>query len=342
MRINVFKFLLQKLNMRSEILAVVFGVALIVLVSGCVQTPGFGGKGATGGEGIVVNVFQPTLASIRSGEDIAFHIEVQNTGGYDNAPVVAELTGINAQDWQVYNKFLDLGRIAAPDPETGTSGGTSTGDWVGKAPMLRKGQVMTYNPIARVYYYYETYATKPVWFVTSDELRRIVQTGSSLESKPTENTKAPVKVEIKTGNFIRSSNWQNAKFNVEFKIINDGNGLIAGKDYPVYVEVSYPDGITPVGQCPPTRITATGIYENIPSGVSYPTFGTPVRLWNGKETSFTCEFQITNPPTNRELREFRVKLGYVYYTDIETSIQVTGTEEGFICCLLYTSPSPRD
>jgi hypothetical protein len=298
-------------------------VAVLVAFSGCVSI----GTTSSTGNGVVINVFEPRLSQIESGEDVSLHIEVQNKGEYNNAPAVAELTGINLQEWGVFDPYKDMGRLLAPDPESGTEGGLSTADWELRAPRLFERQSLTYEPIARVYYYYETRAIKPVLFVTAEELKRLVDAGEALQSDPTKVTSGPISIDITTGKFVKARDWQSSKFTLQVHLSNVGGGFVFGRDYPVYVEIKWPDGVMPVGDCPREIGYGLSWYENIPPGLMQPAFGRVVRLWKNKETDIFCEFQVTQPPTNRVKKNFEVKIGYIYYTDKRTTITVKGTEE---------------
>lgn len=303
-------------------------IAAVTVTSGCTLP---GGQTTSGGPGITVDIFQPTLGQttpIESSEPVSLHLEVINRGDYNNAPAVAELTGIDTVEWNLFGDvYRDLGLLLAPDPESETLGGRGTADWDVITPVLSRNQKMTYEPIARVYYYYETRATKPVWFVTAEELRRVVQGGDALSTEATVLTSGPLTVTVNTGKFVKAREWRESKFQLQMRIENTGGGQIFGRDYPVAIEVKWPDGVIPVGDCPRQIQFGTGIYTNLPPFLTTPAFGRFVRVWNGKYTDVTCEFQVTNPPTNKVKKNFEVKLGYIYYVDAATQITVKGFEE---------------
>jgi hypothetical protein len=303
-------------------------IAAVTVISGCT---GIGPGTTGGGQGIAVDIFRPTLGQttpIESEEPVSFHLEVINRGNYNNAPAVAELTGIDTAEWSIYGDvYRDLGLLLAPDPESQTEGGRGRADWDAVTPTLPRNQRMTYEPIARVYYYYETRVRKPVWFVTSEELRRIVDGAGTLDSEPTTTWAGPLTVTVDTGQFVKARDWRESKFQLQIRIDNTGGGQIFGRDYPVAVEVIWPDGVIPVGDCPRQIEFGTGIYNNLPPFLSTPAFGRFVRVWNGQYTDITCEFQVTNPPTNKVKKNFDVKLGYIYYVDAATQITVKGFEE---------------
>jgi len=303
-------------------------IAAIALTSGCT---GLNQSTSGTGQGLFAEIFRPTLGQttpIESDEPVTLHLEVVNKGDYNNAPAVAELTGIDTTEWNLYGDvYRDLGLLLAPDPESQTEGGRGRADWDVITPTLPRNQYMTYEPLARVYYYYETRVTKPVWFVTSEELRRIIDGAGSLDSEPTTIWNGPLRVTVDTGRFVKARDWRESKFQLQIRIDNTGGGQIFGKDYPVALEVTWPDGVIPVDDCPRQIQFGTGIYDNLPPFLNVPAFGRFVRVWNGQYTDITCEFQVTNPPTNKVEKNFEVKLGYIYYMDAATSITVKGFEE---------------
>ena len=301
-----------------------FPVLAVLAISGCVNPFPTGGTGA----GITVEVFEPSLSSVRSNEQLDLHLEVRNIGDYNNAPAVAELTELDPVEWSLYgDRYKFLGNLLAPDAESQTEGGRAIADWSVTAPALKRGQSLTYNPRARIYYYYETKSIKPVTFVTSEELRKTVQAGGSLSSEATETTSGPLSVEVTTGSFVRAQDFRESKFQLQIHIDNTGSGTVYGTDNPLAVQVKYPQFVVPVGDCPRFEQTGWVPYPSLPQGLLSPVFGKYVKLWNGKSTDLTCEFTIVEPPTNRLTANFEVTLGYIYYVDTTTQISVQGTEE---------------
>ncbi len=298
-------------------------VFLVIFSSGCVTT----GKERTGGPGIVIEKFEPSLSMIESGEPVSLRLEVRNVGGYNNAPVVAEIMDIDPTEWQVSGGTIrSLGTLLMPDPESNTQGQKASATWDLIAPYLKRGQELPYQARARVYYYYETIATKPVWFVTTDELRRIVRMGEALPSEPTIYTNGPLSVTIDAGQFVKAREWRESKFQLQIRIDNNGNGQVLGRNYPVGIEVKWPSWVTPVGGMCPAQ-TVTPLFQDVPPGLPQPTTSRYILLWNGRYADITCEFMITQPPSSRTKGNFEVKLAYDYFIDATTQITVKGTEE---------------
>ena len=299
-------------------------------ISGCIgPTDGMGG-----GPGLVVEKFEiPPPTTIDSGEQIGLHLEVRNQGGYNGelgtgAPAIVELMQIDPMEWAVTpSTVIDLGSILAPIPETGTQGELAKADWQLIAPLLERGQTQSFRIDARVYYAYETKARKPVQFVTSDELRRMIQTGESLASDPAILTAGPLTVMVDAGQMVKAKDWTNARFPLQIRISNTGGGRIAGKDYPIAIEVTYPQWVMPVeGYCPAQSLLGAPIYNDVPPGLPQP-IGNFIYMWDGMATDVTCEFEIIQPPASKTKGNFEVTLKYIYSIDTTTQVTVRGIEQ---------------
>ena len=299
---------------------------LVLATSGCVNLGG-GGTSVIG-NGVAITTFAPSLASIESGEKVMLRLEVQNNGD-SVAPTAARILGIYPQDWGLPTETYQLmGNLVPADAEAQTSGGVGTADWQLTAPRLKTGEKRTYEPIARVFYWYQTKVIKPVTFVTSEELRRIVQMGESLESNPAVVSAGPISVDVKTGKFVRTrgDNYRMSHFPVEISLQNTGGGLVYGENYPIGISIEAPPGTSFVSECP----KGTQMYT---TGGTLPELRAPVYaqkwiyMWNGKDTKFTCELRVDTPPDYKQERDLRLTLYYTYYVDQSTQITVTGTED---------------
>jgi hypothetical protein len=299
----------------------------VVLVSGCLTLDG--GTGVTG-NGIIITQFEPSLRNIESNDDVLLHLEVQNQGDVIGT-AAAKLIGIDTQNWGVFQTDQLLDELRPADRERGTEGQIATADWRLTAPPLKRGEKRSYDPMVRVFYTYETKVTKPITFVTSDELRRIVQSGQSLVADPAVVSAGPLTVTVKTGEFVRTKdNWQQSYFPVQIDISNSGGGLIAGENYPIGIEIEPPTGTMFKGDCPPRSQTEWGgtFYDmSLPVGLTRPISPKTILMWNGRDTKVTCELKVITPPEYRQERDLTITLKYIYYTDQTTTIDVTGTEE---------------
>ncbi len=314
---------------KTNFLLLLFVLAVLT-TSGCI---GGTTSGSAGGQGLVIETFKTTSDSIESGESVGLQLEVRNMGGYNGqtgigVPAIAEIMSIDPNEWMVTPAtIVDLGTLLIPDTESQTPGGLAKATWELVAPRLERGITKPYALRARVYYPYETTVVRPVWFVTSEELRRIVQLGNALESQSQTQTSGPLTVTINAGNFVKAQDFRTSKFQLQIRIDNTGSGEIRGKDYPVAISVEWPQWVSPIGgYCPQQTQWTVPLYTDIPAGLPQPA-GTFIKMWNGKTTDMTCEFQIVQPPSSRTAGDFKVKLGYIYSTDSSTQVTVKGMEE---------------
>lgn len=282
----------------------------VLLASGCTSS------GGGTGPGVVILSFEPDFASVESRDDVRLIVRVQNQGGMEAENLEAELAGIDPAEWGVFIRTKQLGssgRMIPPRPQYGTEGETDMVTWDLKAPDLAGTLTQTYNPSVRVYYRYQTAATKPITLVNEDELRRLIQMGKSLPTKEAAYTAGPLAVNIITGKYIKSTDEWGRTFPITIHIENTGSGAPSPKyrgfekeDYPVNVRINLPGGLSTAGDCQ-----------------TYQT----VDLWKGKSYDLTCDLRITNAPHIAEERTIEVKLDYDYYVDATTSVTVTGSGE---------------
>jgi hypothetical protein len=306
-------------------------VIAIVPISGC--TTGTT-SGTTGGPGLVVETFKTTLDSVESRESVGLHLEARNMGGYNGladtgVPAIAQIMAIDPTEWSVTpSTVIDLGTLLMPDPNSQTPGQLGKANWELLAPPLNRGTTKTYNVMARVFYPYETTTIKSVWFVTAEEMRRIVQNGEALQSDPQTQSAGPLTVTVNAGNFVRANEFKDSKFQLQIKIDNTGGGQIRGKDYPVALTVKWPTWVMPVGNyCPQQAQWTTPMYTDVPLVLQQPSGTAFVNMWNGRSTDITCEFAIVQPPASRTSGNFEVKLGYIYSVDASTTLIVKGMEQ---------------
>ena len=301
---------------------------VVLLASGCTNL-GLGGGNGVSGSGVVIKTFDSTLKSVQSDDEFALHLEVQNMGDAI-ALAAAQIINIVPTDWNAFNTEQMIGELLPADKEAGTEGQLGTLDWRLRAPALQRGEQRTYNPMVRVFYSYETRVTKPITFLTSEELRRAVQNGEALPSEPAIVSAGPLTVNVKTGEFVRTKdNWEQSYFPVEITITNSGGGLIAGENYPIGIEVINPPGTVFRGDCPRASQTEWMAFDTniLPAGLIRPVSPMAINMWDGKQTKVTCELKVVNPPEYRESRDLKVVLKYIYYQDATIPITVTGTRE---------------
>jgi hypothetical protein len=300
-------------------------LSAVVLVSGCTGQDG----GVAYGKGVAITGFESDMGSLslESGDDVSLMLRVQNQGEIEATDVKAQIIGIDLDEWGTgfsWSEEKDLGTLQAPDPVTNTEGQTKTAQWDLEAPELPKGTEFTYSPKVRVFYDYETQALKPITLVDVEELRRIIQQGKSLSSGSTQSSAGPFSVEIRTGDFVKTQDYDDP-FPLNVFITNDlwesGGSVIEGSgyyggwgwgeelQYPVKVSITLPDGMS------------------LESSEECSTSGEWVNLWKGKSKEITCEVRIDDPPEFRQDKVIQVRLEYRYFIDASTTIKVIGTEE---------------
>jgi hypothetical protein len=308
--------------------SIIFLLALfaVLVVSGCTTTDG---GGISYGKGVIITGFESDLGSlaVETDDDVSLLLRVQNQGEVDATNAEAILIGVDLNEWNAafgYTERQPLNTLMSADPVTETEGQTKTAQWDLKAPKLPKGTEFTYEPVVRVFYDYQTKAAKPVTLVDVDELRRIIQQGKTLSGEATQSSAGPITVQIKTGNFIKTQNYDDP-FPLNIFITNDlwesGGSVIEGsstggfyygeKQYPVRVKITLPEGM---------RLESS-------SSTGCSTSGDWINLWKGKSAELTCEVRIDQPPDFKVEKLIQVELEYRYFVDASTTIKVIGTDE---------------
>jgi hypothetical protein len=294
----------------------VLPIITIILISGCI---GPLAPSQPTGKGVVIQEWVPDFSQVNSAEPVKLQLKVQNIGDSKAENVEAEIIGIDVEKEWNGNKIKDLGDLQKPDYVSNTPGESKTEEWRLTAPKLPKGTDFEYEPIIRVSYDYITIAHKPITLVDRDELRRIIQQGKSLPSKPTTSSAGPLSVEIRTGDYVKTAKIDDP-FPIYILITNDlwesGGSVIpktgwgtTEKDYPVKVTIKTPEGTTLISS---EKCSTTGV---------------EIDLWQGKTAEITCEVKIDTPPEYRQEKLIEVKLDYRYYIDASTKIKVIGTGE---------------
>jgi hypothetical protein len=305
--------------MSKKLGLLILPILAVMLVSGCV------GTGVTGvsGPGVVILDFQPDLTQVFSGDDVRLQLRAENQGELRAEEVVAELTGIDVDEWGFgFTSQERMGSLVGFDATTGTPGGTKTVSWNLEAPELAKGLERVYEPIVKLSYDYETSASKMITIVDQAELTRIIQQGRTLAGKPTQYSSGPLTVELTTGDYVKTSDQYSGAtydiFPLNVKITNTQwgaggtvveSGFGGDEAYPVDVTITPPSG-------------TSFVYSGYGSDC-----GTTMRvdLWQGRDFEITCELEVNNPPNFREDRPVDVNLEYRFQTEATTQITVVGT-----------------
>jgi hypothetical protein len=296
-------------------------VLAVILVSGCVTPTGAGAAGP----GVLVLDWKPDLPTVYSEDRVKLQLRVQNQGEVRGENVDATLTGVDITEWGAFATATQyLGSLLPFDAVTETPGEVKTITWDLRAPALARGAQFTYSPIVKVSYDYRTTAQKPVTLVSEAELRRIQQEGRSLPSKTSTYSSGPIGVEIRTGDYVRTSDEFGMSYDifpVYVRITNEGwtsgGTVIPGPfasvyeyDYPVELTITPPSG---------TSFVYTGFGTNCGTSV-------PLELFQGQTAEVTCELQVDTPPAFQEERLITATVDYRYQTEATTSLTVTGRE----------------
>ncbi len=299
----------------------------VLLISGCTDF-GLGGDSGVGGQGIVITSFGADLTSLESNQDVGLHLEVQNRGDVIGE-AAAQLINIDPIVWGLPFTEFDIGELIPADSERGTVGAIGRADWLLLSPDLQRGERRTYKPMVRVFYTYDTRIIKPIEFLTSEETRRAVQNGDPVLSDPAMVSSGPLSVSVRTGDFVRTrEDFAQSYFPVEIAITNTGGGLLAGRNYPIGINVEAPTGtVFRGGECPRSSQTELPAFDDLPGGITFPPAIDTINMWNGRDTTVTCELQVVNPPAIRDTRDLKITLSYVYYQDAELQLNVIGTRE---------------
>ncbi len=308
------------MKINTKTLALIIPIALVLLVSGCTTSGGSSGPGT----GVSIVSFQPDLSSISSGESLKLHAQIKNNGVATAENVKAVIAGIDPTEWQgdLSEKFF--GQLKGFDIETSTEGSPATIVWPNlKAPQLGSGTLQTYRPQLRVTYDYKTTANLPITFVNRDELRRLRAEGKSLPTGSLTSSAGPLRVDIRTGQFVKTTTTGEGDntFQVNIKVYNSGGGSVvpgtftSGQDFdnPVRITLKEPAG---------TSITSFGGGQGCVSGDL-------VEGLRGQEWEISCLMEVTDPPASQVGRTMTVELDYTYLLTQETQVSVTGTSNPF-------------
>lgn len=315
-------------SLGAKPLAFILILSAVLITSGCTTDPG---TTVTLGKGVAITGFESDFPgmSLESDDDVGLMLRVQNQGELDAEDVEAQLYGIDMSEWGtggfMTSETENIGTLLAADAVTGTEGQSKTVQWNLRAPSLPKGNQFTYEPRVRVSYDYQTKARKPITLVDVDELKKLVQQGKTLSSEATRSSAGPLSVEIRTGNFVKTQNYDDP-FPLNIFVTNDlwesGGSVVEGSgffgygldqyQYPVKVKLTLPDGMSLSG-----------------SGQGCSTSGEWVNLWKGKSADLTCEIRVTNPPDISVEKLIQVELDYRFSLDASTTITVIGTDEDY-------------
>jgi len=205
-------------------------------------------------------------------------------------------------------------RFLAPDPQAGTTGESKTCVWKCFAPEdLPRNAKITFNPILRVYYAYESTIVKSATIVSEDELRSIQAQGKPLPNEITSLTGGPIKLSIQMRSPVKYvERTGKVTFPVSISIENVGGGVAC---YPncndpknwdkVFLEIDPESGMN-------LKDCDTGMFNE-------------VDLWEGRSRTVVCDGEMLIPQRINLLQKtLKIKARYEYFIDASTSLTVTG------------------
>ena len=295
-----------------------------LIFSGCIQ------QGGSSGLGMVIKEFSVHPGKVKGGETFEIRMKARNEGSVNAYNVHAELYNT---DLFISGNTLSISctpavtcsqsRVLAGDPESGVGGGSLTCVWECEAPLIPEGTSVTFNPMVRLYYAYETHVIKSLTVVSQDELISIQDTGGALPLETISTTGGPIAMDIRTRAPIRfQRHEESVTFPVEVNIRNVGGGtacaasLEGGPD-----ECEDTHNWNKVGLFFPeenlgiTWISCSGIDDN-----------QIVELWEGREKSVMCKaiMPLNWGPSGIVQRSLEFMAAYSYFIDAGASVVVEG------------------
>jgi len=320
---------------------------LIVLISGC-TFPGGGQTG--GGQGVIIENFEPDFSKVYAGETFKLQMRIRNTGSVDAYNVYPKLYNVKSSDDR-YEVSCDETcgngvNLLAPDPERGTTGESKTCIWNCKAPQnIPKGLSVTFSPNVRLYYLYETHTIKSINFVSQDELRSVYTQGKPLPSETISTTNGPVTLDVVVNGPIRY--WEGEskiRFPINVNIVNNGGGVTCMDKniYSIYFPSSplnpVPDVSIDVllGGCENNNFwnSVNFYFKSDSNSVKMYINGEPqttkiIDLWKGQSATLTPEIEIPVPTdysAGMVQKTLQFSLLYAYFNDASTSVEVVGRD----------------
>jgi hypothetical protein len=316
----------------------------ILMTSGCTNT-------TSSGKGVSSLAFEPDHTEIYPGESVTFRAHMKNQGYVETTGAHAELLGLD-EDWcgaigttdcrlsggnrleklpnepqcRYYSPGIGFSLLPA-SREIANSGGEQVCSWTYKAPPLSAGFEMKYTPILRVFYPYKTAVTKLITFASSDELRRIRDSGGSLPAETTGDTEGPVRISIETKGPIRFLE-NSVIFPLEIKITNAASGAPCSIGWQSVAESkdACKGGIS--GEGAKNKVTLKVTLDDQTDFVDDECMGfnsgEVIPLMKGQNT-FVCDVQASGlDPVASVQKNIVVEAFYEYFFDVESSIRLIG------------------
>lgn len=310
-------------------LFVLFGIILVLAVSGCV---GGGGGGTTSAGGsVAITGFAADETAVEGNQKVTLTLEVKNQGDSQATSVRAQLLNLDLRcpvagpnceatdsQWGLISGQSDttisqLMKVTASGEEV--IGKQYT--WRVQAPKLPANMKQTYDATSRVSYAYSTDTTRLIRVVSKEEYDRLKQAGQLPPVHTTVSSNGPIGIEVAAKEPITIEDTKET-FNLVITLKNLASGTvyadnIASKDdrNKLWVMLVLPPGIrtSGVGEVECQRLVSA------PKGYL-------AELIKGSFT-LQCEFETDSPVASID-KEVRLKAQYGYFSDSTVKIAVTG------------------
>ncbi len=304
-------------------LFVLFGILLVLAVSGCVGGGG-GGTTATGGS-VAITSFAADETSAEGNQKVTLTLDVKNQGDSKATSVQVQLlnldlacdTGIcpsTPTQWglasgQKNDIIADL-KVVAPGEEAVAKSKT----WRVQAPQLPANMKQSYSATARVSYDYSTATSRQITLVTEDEYKRLKDAGQTLPIHTAVSSTGPVGIDVKVKEPVRIE-----EVSETFTLVISLSNLAGGTPFVgtnsndatgwknVGLKLTLPVGL---------RMAETGDCANLIAG-------TTAELVKGQTYTISCEVSADKPTVSVD-KTVLVTATYGYFTDATATISVTG------------------
>ncbi|MBL7160278.1 MAG: hypothetical protein ISS93_00295 [Candidatus Aenigmarchaeota archaeon] len=287
----------------------VLPILAVLIVSGCVST--------VGGNGVIIENFEPDFADAFGGEKITFQAKIRNTGSVGAKDVHAHVIGLG--EWGAgttggakSDKIeMDCNgkkgvTLLPPQPDFGTTGEVAVCSLLIQAPTPPKGLPVTYQPGLRVYYKYSSSVIKSINVGSQQELRRIQNTGAALPTETVSQTSGPVAITVVSKGPIRMFGSE-VEFPVEITVSNVGGGVVCSSN------------------CDDKGSNWNRIKISTEfSGKQINDCSKEFTLFRGQSNTIVCKLKISDAPTSGVIQKsVSVEASnYGYFIDSATSVEV--------------------
>jgi hypothetical protein len=293
--------------------AVVISLLSILFIAGCVAPSP---EARVGGYGVVINKFEPDYPDLESKEEVAITLEVQNTGGVKARDVYAYLL----LDWVTREpKNQPIGDLTPPDEEADLPGQIRVLDWWVTTPDIPVGIPYTYEPIARVLYYYKTVASTMAPVLTDEEYQRLKREGKPIPAQTeTVVSKGPLGVEIEA----RSYRVIDAAGRLMIRIIVQN--LLDGNTFSPAHPTSDPEpGYEELNKINISITTSPEIAASVQAIDCQAFYGEDELVLRRGAATYPCELNVTGVTIRKDV-PIQVELRYGYMIEATTQMTVRG------------------